>query len=680
MKISTQTRGLRGSATGALTTKRRQAGTSLVEILVVIVIFLIGILAVIQVFPGGFRLLLTSRSNSVATQLGRAEIERIKANPDLLPEQVVAVRYVGGNPVEDPNIDPLGFAPYGDSIDSTGMLTTGGSDPRYWAYATGPNVARRILGEGQRVPIPRKVGNDSGGLMLLDHGPVDPGSNPSNPNIVAYANDLSRNTGLPRDAVDSSPAGGWNVSVPGYSTVANTRWVSTPISLAPYEFFLIDPSTNNAGLLLPTDTHDRLYRIRVSATIAVAATYTRINYVSLSVFVPAMADANAQRAYPLVLVNVNNLLAASGPNVLPAGGSVVSVEADSVRVAPRYILRTTAGWSGDAFEFKVLDPNLGVLLFTPNAREGVVSRPGGVSEPLLAKVDYDVLDWRILRDDFRLSGDGVMQLALQSLKVGGNAGPDGRPNGFIPNLETANSPTDNVVIVDVATGGIVREIPGQVSVDKSRGSVTIANTVPPNTITIDVPTGASTPPVTLSGVSLTNRSLRVLYRARNEWSVQLVKGPSQYMVLPELPTSGTCYVGGGASGGVQTHLYFPKSEAGRKVTIDKLAYYDGGGNLHILEGQDFQIQYQKIDSINLPCINLGDVVSNADHFSGYVSAELMPPVTGVKSASLMVRVLWNPDAFTFTNDGATNLDRVNIYNRGWRKSATETYLRAEESR
>ncbi len=681
MTISTQTRGLRGSMTGALTTKRRQAGTSLVEILVVIVIFLIGILAVIQVFPGGFRLLLTTRSNSVATQMGRDEVERIKANPDLLPEEVLAVRYSGGVPVVDPGVDPLSVAPQGDLISSTGILTNGGTDPRDWMYASGANVARRIIGEGQRVPAPRQVGNDNGGLMLLDHGPIDPGPTTwaNYPNIVAYANDLSRSLGVPRDAVPSAPVSGWNVSVPGGSNVANAQWVATPISLAPFEFFVVDASTPNAGLLLPTDVHDRLYRVRVSATIATAGTYTRVDYVSLSVLVPAMADLQTQQKYPLVLVNLTNLLTAT-PNAAPAGATVASAETDTIRVAPRYIPRTLPGWSGDPFEVKILNPNLGVLLFSPAAREGVVSRPGGVTEPLLAKVDYDVLDWRVLHEDFRVTGNATMQLALQSLKVGANPGPDGRLNGWIPGLETAASPTDNVVVVDVTTGGILHETGGDIKVDKSRGAVTI-NTSPAGTVTMDIPAGVGNAPIAMTGVSLVNRPLRVLYRARNEWSVQLIKGAAQYPLVNVLPTldqfSGACFIGNGSSG-IASHLYFPKSDVNRKITIDKIAYYDTADVLHVIEGQDFQIHYAVNDTLVLPCIELKDIDSAAKRFTG-LDGEL-PPVTGVKGASLAVRVLWNPEAFTFTNDTNTNMSRVNVYNRAWRKSMTETYLRAEESR
>lgn len=678
MTISTQTRDLCGSATGALTTKRRQAGTSLVEILVVIVIFLIGILAVIQVFPGGFRLLLTSRSNSVATALGRDEVERIKANPDLLPEEVLAVRYVGNVPVVDPSVDPMALEPLADSIDQNGIATTGGSNQRDWMLASGANVARRIIGEGQRLPSPRLVGNNFGGLMLLDHGPIDPGPTGSAtyPNIVAYANDLTRNLGAPRDAGINPPVGGWNVSVPGGSGVSGVTWVSTPVSLAPYEYFVTDPSTPGAALLLPTDLHDRIYRVRVSAAIATAGTFTRLDYVSLSVLVPAVTQAQHD-ANQLVAISLNNLLLAT-PGAMPAGGSVASAETDTIRVAPQYIPRTAAGWSvvPDPFEMKILDPNLGVLLFSPAARTGVVTRPGGVSEPLVAKVDYDVLDWRILHDEFRGGVNGKLQLALQSLKVGDGTGPDGRKNGFIPVLESVTSPTDNVVVVDVTTGGVIREANGAISVDKSRGTVSLNG---PATIDVpDVMRSAFTP---LTVTDMSNRPIRVLYRARNEWSVQVIKSAAQYSKVVEIPpsglTSGACYVGGGASGGVATRLYFPKADANRKVTIDKIAYFNGT-TAGILEGQDFQIQpARQGDPIQLPSIDLTDIVP-ATRFAGNPGE--LPPATGIKGASLAVRVLWNPEAFVLTADSPTNISRVDLYNRGWRKSLTETYLRAEESR
>lgn len=71
----------------------RRAGTSLVELLVVIVVFLIGILAVLQIFPGGLRILTNTRNMAVARQLSRAQIEMLKARANVLGEMVLDVQY-----------------------------------------------------------------------------------------------------------------------------------------------------------------------------------------------------------------------------------------------------------------------------------------------------------------------------------------------------------------------------------------------------------------------------------------------------------------------------------------------------------------------------------------------------------------------------------------------------------
>ena len=72
---------------------RSTAGTTLIEVLVVIVIFLIGILAIVQVIPGGFRILRDTRDTSIGTALGRAEMERLKTNESQLPEMILPVTY-----------------------------------------------------------------------------------------------------------------------------------------------------------------------------------------------------------------------------------------------------------------------------------------------------------------------------------------------------------------------------------------------------------------------------------------------------------------------------------------------------------------------------------------------------------------------------------------------------------
>ncbi|HTQ09351.1 MAG TPA: prepilin-type N-terminal cleavage/methylation domain-containing protein, partial [Fimbriimonadaceae bacterium] len=72
----------------------RRSGTTLVEILVVIVVFMIGILAIAQIFPGGLRILEYSQFDTMATSLGRSEMEMLKNHADQLPEDIVPVQFV----------------------------------------------------------------------------------------------------------------------------------------------------------------------------------------------------------------------------------------------------------------------------------------------------------------------------------------------------------------------------------------------------------------------------------------------------------------------------------------------------------------------------------------------------------------------------------------------------------
>lgn len=706
MTTSHSAEGSFGVRTRGLTAKRRQSGTSLVEILVVIVIFLIGILAVVQIFPGGFRLLLTTRNNSVATAIGRDEVERLKSKPEMMPEQVLPVRYVADVPQVDNTMNPLSLDAQGEGISAAGILYRGGSpvtSERDWSYFAGPNAARRIIGEGQRVPSPRRTdatnsaglpGGDAavmasyGGLLVLDHGPVD-----AKAPIVAYANELSRTYGAPRETTDT----GTTVTVEaksadGTATVGTFSGVpaNSPVATTAFEFFVVDPQTPTASLYLPaTYNFDRTYRLRMSAYIGGGAGYKRVDYVSLSFRVPRVAVGTS-----FVRIRIADLLAAT-PGALSLG-SFGSAEPDTIRLAPQFdrvatwTSPNTVSGSSDytpinPYEFKVIDASLGTLLFSPAARDAVVVRAGGVNEPLVARVDYDVLDWRILREDFRPTGDTSFTLALQSLKVGSQTGPDGRTNGSLwagaTAFDPSPAPADNFLLLDLTTGWVVQEVADDgttlVSVDKSRGLVRLIDSNSAQggaQIRIVGPSGLK------ADVNLSNRPLRALYRARNEWAVQLIKSASQYARLYSFPSAATFvgqfYVGDGGSGTLPSRLYFPVSDAGRKITVDSIAYTTGGGQIRSLEGQDFIIRAPKPSEPTYAYIDLREVDPQADRFN----TALGEPVRGVKGASAMVRVLWNPDAFTLGTDLAANAQRANVWSRGWRRSTTETFLRAEETR
>lgn len=188
--------------------RRNTRGTSLVEVLVVIVIFLTGILAVVQIFPGGFRVLNTTRNNAIATQLGRSEMERLKAHADQLPEAILPVSYVSLGPGlvridVDSTRDTNDIGPAGGvtDLEADGDAIDGGANVlAKWQYVTGANVLRRVIGEGRRVPAPTTGLNiPTASRMVLEFGPVllDPAYQNT---FLVYGNDMVGIDGLPGTA------------------------------------------------------------------------------------------------------------------------------------------------------------------------------------------------------------------------------------------------------------------------------------------------------------------------------------------------------------------------------------------------------------------------------------------------------------------------------------------------
>lgn len=300
--------------------------------------------------------------------------------------------------------------------------------------------------------------------------------------------------------------------------------------------------------------------------------------------------------------------------------------------------------------------------------------------PLQARVDYDVYDWRIIRDEFRVSDltvPATHRLALGNLKVGGNGGPDGRPLTGIfleANGETSDPRSDHFVLVDTETGGLVyeKDTSGRllVRVDKSLGLVTFNDS--DNNAANGLTGQLRLPDGTTQSVEMSGRNLRALYMANDEWSVQALKSAAIYRVTYARPAPAQYYVGGtnGALGGGATRVYFPVPDTGRKVSIGEIFYRDSNNNIQIIESQDFVIGASPADPIGLPYIDIKEVAPDAVSFDftyGYA-------VRNIRGASIVVRVLWNPQRFALSGDNAQNMRRLDEWGRGWRRTVTETYL------
>lgn len=656
-------------------------GTTLVEILVVIVIFLIGILAVVQIFPKGFGILTLTRKAAQATALARGTSEQLQAHADELPDQILAVT---GNGV-DPNVAPTDLGPAGATLDGNGILyNADGKAMGDWAFFTAANRFRRVVGETHRLPAPRPVGATAayyGGALLPTFGPIDPSYG-----MTVSGNDLNRNLSLPTD-LQQDPQ--------------SSDLFDTIETYAGSDFF-VDNSTPTAPLIyLPTggEANGRIFQISVYATVGSGGAYRQRYFrnVPISVAQASATTVQGQAVYPYVRVDLASQLASSGQ--LLTGETLAAINLDSLRIARGYRDVTKIGFSpvkngdvADPFEYKVLNPALGLLLFNPLAYNTTFSTSAG-REPLVATLDYTVYDWRNLRDDFRLE-DGPNpehRLPIGNLKIGGNTGPDGltlggidlvepRPanNSGLLDVSTSQSPrADNLAIVDMLTGGIVCERnPNNsadgtqyVIVDKSAGLIRFADA--DNNPSNGVQGYVLLPDGTVTTVTLTGRALRAIYRANNEWEVQVLKAATNYVPSLVLPTSGQYYVGASNSsvGGVATRIYFPPADANQKVTIGTVTYVDGGRQRQQIFGQDYVIRFRAGDPIGLPSVDVTEAAPGAASFDFSTV-----PVQDVKGASLIVRTLWNPETFRLTNNSATNMNLLNVWGRGWRRSTVQTYL------
>ena len=130
---------------------RDNRGTSLIEILVVMVVLLVGIMTIIQMFPTGFRVVRAGESKSVATRLAQQELERWKAMTGNIPEAIV--------PIDEAGIINNNQA-VGPPFEGWTQTGTANGNP---VYTRGNELCfRQIIGETTVVPAPSYFGTGGG--------------------------------------------------------------------------------------------------------------------------------------------------------------------------------------------------------------------------------------------------------------------------------------------------------------------------------------------------------------------------------------------------------------------------------------------------------------------------------------------------------------------------------------
>ncbi len=629
--------------------RRTNRGLTLIELLVVIVVLAVGILTLIRMYPRGITTLGLTRDYATAQGLARRELNRLERNAADLPSQILAVRYTfidvgGGNYqlrlIADPDVPNYDLGAGGDILeDGTIFIDDPSGGPGayvFWRYYNAANRYRRIIGEGGVIPAPKRIGVHYGSLRILQFGPIinDPSL------LLVYGNDM-----IGRFLQDTNPG----------EFIRNPR---------PFEFAYDDEVPQ---MWLPGSQNRVVaYKINYSyyerdATLG----YRRVDVIDQIVKVTPAYDASDPTPQALYdhstrTVEPFDLLVLSGAN--PA--NFIEMVPDSIsanRLFDR--LNETDFFSPSyPYEYKVLNAELGMILINPAAHTFQEPRPRG-RQPLVAKVNYDVYNWHIIRDEFRADNTKapIHKLSLDRIKAIGDLLNDKRryPGLDIPLPDgTGNFIEYDVVVIDMETGGMVMPFvnpnnPNQgrsYNINYLRGTVSLGSPFnqPPQSsndlaqsITI-LPPGTNQPLIT--NVNPANRNFRVLYQAHNDWAVQVLKSSARFQVSYTLPLGySQCYVGSSNPniGGFPTRIYFPWCEVFNKVTFREIWYFDSFNNLRSMRDQEFLVRPPlATDPLQLPYVDIREADSTASFFDfenyGYA-------IRGVTGTSVRARVIWNAD-------------------------------------
>lgn len=683
---------------------RKTAGVSLIEILVVIVVFLVGILALVQVFPPGLTALRRTASSLVATALGEHEAERLSGDRYGIPDYISTVEhvqtpsglgvFVRGDRSTRELMAPRDPAPNPGLIDMNGIVLLNGGTLQLgdWTRVSGPNRISRVMGESHLIGAPKNVGGVYGSMVNLTFGPIyyyllpsgvgDPGV------LQVYGNEMARRIG---DRKTASP-------IPA-SFGAARDW----------EFFFVhrertDPLGPFFGLdqiwLGPATTKD----VRVAMSFVYDADLNPATPPEQydTVLIVNLDTANV----PPYATIVDNYWVVSLPDLVgqpdifgrtiynPA--NVTGVHRDSVRCQRLFqeVPITGAFDPTNPYQYKALNGVLGTILVNPIAFDFEVRNESGRTVPLVATADYTVYDWRILRDEFRVPTlPSDVKLVMSGLKSRNNPGPDGRLfQGFGFDVPTLNSGAslvvrgDDFTLMDIETGAVILGNMGDANnpnagyhVDKSNGYIQFRD-VDAGTPGIQAPvayaTGNPVTPWIMSIEDIGGHAVRALYHARGEWAVQVYRSAARYRTTDLVSANGLqvgeVYVGGTRAAGSDQRLYFPLSDLGQRVNIGEFWYRDGGGNLRSVRDQNLLISgVENLLGIDHAYADI-DTLTGGGRFDtastmGYI-------VSRVRGASMTIRVLNNPSQFNLVPDAATNYLRLEEWSRNWRRHETESYV------
>ena len=583
-------------------------GFSLLEVLVTLIVLLIGILAVLRLFPGGFLTIQRTGEQTLGTQVAEQQLDLMRSllvQPDYivpgLPDDHGLIHEIYGiRPDDLAQETDASVAQIAQSIGFTlasnypGLLF---SDINRIRYVKGETshvpISNANIADANKPPIPY------GSLAVLNFGPVynrfDTTATPVTDSIHVYSAPLTRtlqtaiasnNVPDPRPLLrnESEYAIDYdNNQIAFFPRVAKNPGQGG--SVTTYRDFQItfdyyDTSSN------PPTMKTQTGKIRVpDLNPAVIGQGVAPQPVWQSIYDPTNNPAPAKAVIRPESEDVSRLFKLITTD--NKGNFALTFQPDDLLNPNTY----GPQWSEDAYEYAWFSrqlpgdtSNSGVLVFNPRghlsflANSNVTdtdalaqSQPFTNTQSLVVRVDYLIYDNHIIRDQRTVpsSGPYVVKLSFPNILTNGDLLEDGSTyNGII-----REASTPDIIVLNANDGSEVSEM--------SQG------TVPANTnyaeFTLDATNGAITflarqtdSTKTTKGIedlNLRGIPLRILYRTQKNWGQQVQKASSMYTQVPTPDglTYKTYFVGDGTNGTLPTQVYFSPSEAGKTVVLGE--YY-----------------------------------------------------------------------------------------------------------
>jgi type II secretory pathway pseudopilin PulG len=603
---------------------RRRSGVSLIEILVVLVLLLIGILSVVRLFPPGFLINKEVAEMTAASRLVKQEMDFYANNSISLMDDIVPITPIpsGGGYVfrVDTNATP-------DDVSQADENTYG-----VWApYFSDVNKARRIIAESVRIPLPTSTSLGRGSVYMLSSGPfMDVSWDGQNRSLFIYGAPLNR-----RYAYDGDQAPNGIIGNLGPSSYAidypGKQMMFAP---APYDrqFLLNISYYNTSGQLsqlidIPVDVPRDMYD-----WVPIPAASLPADFRSFAAFTDTCARKFQDRTGVFTAWSkVDPYEYYLDPNQSPRIGAANGIQA-----------------------------NVGVIVFNPLGRDWTEYTSTG-PRPLTARIDYDVLDWHIIREDRPLPTSTPYQvsLSLSGLKKLGDIEDDQTQYAdlFSGIQRTGNGQFGNPVDVMVynASNGTYVD-PSNYTVSYKDGTVTFADTF---------------------GNANASATMRFFYRAHGDWALQIQKAAASYRQTLGFPSFAEFYIGGTGTvtGGSATRIYFPLSEAGKTVSIREYWYRNSNGTQRV-GNETFRINanrtlFQTLQNGAATQVCTWIDIASSDKHPDAISFDASSTgyaALGVQGLSFRSRVLWK------SGSTVTSTANGNVVNTRWRHSDLDTIL------